>query len=59
MSPPSPFWSSLLRRTAHRLLADHDPTLAPALYFFHPVISDMHTIVIEYLLGVSPLPRFI
>jgi len=35
--------------TAHRLLADHDPPLAPALYSCERVIGDMFMVVMEYI----------
>ena len=34
---------------AHRLLADHNPPLAPALHFCAPVVGDMYMIVMEYI----------
>ena len=34
---------------AHRLLADQNPPLAPALYFCAPVIGDMYMVVMEYI----------
>ncbi|KAF9648791.1 hypothetical protein BDM02DRAFT_3114786 [Thelephora ganbajun] len=34
---------------AHRLLADQDPPLAPALYFCARVIGDMYMVVMEYI----------
>jgi len=35
--------------TAHRLLASHDPPLAPALYSCKRVIGDMFMVVMEYI----------
>jgi len=34
---------------AHRLLADHDPPLAPALHFCARVIGDMYMVIMEYI----------
>ena len=34
---------------AHRLLAEQDPPLAPALYFCARVIGDMYMVVMEYI----------
>ncbi|KAF9643229.1 hypothetical protein BDM02DRAFT_3104685 [Thelephora ganbajun] len=34
---------------AHRLLADQDPPLAPALYFCARVVGDMYMVVMEYI----------
>ena len=55
---------------AHRLLASHNPPLAPALHFCARVISDMYMVIMEYipesrgrsadpraLPGGPPLPR--
>jgi len=35
--------------TAHRLLASHDPPLAPALYSCKRVIGDMFMVIMEYI----------
>ena len=46
------FSSSLLTKyneDAHRLLAEQDPPLAPALHFCTRVISDMYMVVMEYI----------
>ena len=43
---------------AHRLLADHDPPLAPALHFCGRVIGDLYMVVMEYIAGASPLLGF-
>jgi serine/threonine protein kinase len=34
---------------AHRLLADHNPPLAPALHFCERVIGDMYMVIMEYI----------
>lgn len=44
--------------TAHRLLADHDPPLAPALYSCTRVIGGMYMVVMEYLQDAKPLDHF-
>ena len=41
--------------TAHRLLANHEPPLAPALHSCTRVIGDMFMVVMEYLPGASLL----
>ena len=45
---------------AHKILAKHDPPLAPALYYCTPVIGGMYMVVMEYVpaksLHNAPLP---
>jgi serine/threonine protein kinase len=43
---------------AHRLLADHDPPLAPALFSCNRVVGDMYMVVMEYKSDASPLHLF-
>ena len=43
---------------AHRLLADHDPPLAPALYHCMRVIGGMYMAVMEYMTNAKTLHRF-
>jgi serine/threonine protein kinase len=43
---------------AHRLLAQQDPPLAPALYHCVRVIGGLHMVVMEYISEASPLHRF-
>lgn len=43
---------------AHRLLANHRPPLAPALYSCSRVIGDLYMVVMEYKSDASPLHRF-
>ena len=44
---------------AHRLLANQNPPLAPALYSCTPVIGGLYMVVMEYESNASPLHRFI
>jgi len=43
---------------AHRLLADHKPPLAPALYCYTRVVGDLYMVVMEYVSGASALHHF-
>jgi len=44
---------------AHRLLADHNPPLAPALYHCVRVIGGVHMVVMECMLNAKPLHYFL
>jgi len=44
---------------AHRLLANHDPPLAPALYHCVRVIGGLHMVVMEYMSSAKPLHYFL
>jgi len=43
---------------AHRLLADHDPPLAPILYHCMRVIGGLYMVVMEYMSNAKTLHRF-
>ncbi|KAF9793479.1 hypothetical protein BJ322DRAFT_132244 [Thelephora terrestris] len=43
---------------AHRLLANQDPPLAPALFSCNRIIGDMYMVVMEYMSDASPLHLF-
>ena len=43
---------------AHCLLADHDPSLAPALYHCVRVIGGLYMVVMEYMSNAKTLHRF-
>ena len=43
---------------AHRLLANHDPPLAPTLHSCTRVVGGLYMVVMEYISTSSPLPRF-
>jgi len=44
---------------AHRLLAEHDPPLAPALYHCVRVIGGLYMVVMEYMSNAKPLHYFL
>jgi len=45
-------------QVAHRLLADHDPPLAPILYHCMRVIGGLYMVVMEYISNAKNLLRF-
>ena len=51
-------FTSTYGQSAHRLLAEQDPPLAPALYSCNRVIGGLYMVVMEYLPDASPLHRF-